>query len=174
MLNDNSVSRRHAEIRLVAREWVVQDLGSSNGTFLNGVRVGRTAHKLHLKDILQFGDVHLRVTGLEEPPPASPARSAPEAIKTSGAFVRLQAVTKHSWEDAVQILGEHDDRRLGKDKRFLSLLRAGYHLCHIASLNDLLDSILRETVAVLNAQRGSILLAHEVTRQLHLRAIFAP
>jgi putative nucleotidyltransferase with HDIG domain len=173
VLNDSSVSRRHAEVRLLAQEWVVQDLGSSNGTFLNGVRVGRTAHKLHVKDLLQFGDVHLRVIALEEPPPPSATPREPESIKISGSLVKLQVVTRHSWENAVQILGDHDDHRLGSDKRFLTLLRAGYHLCHIASLGDLLHSVLRETVSALNAQRGSILLANEATGRLELRAISA-
>jgi hypothetical protein len=43
VLEDGSVSRRHA--RLVFRDgnWVVQDLKSTNGTIVNGVRVGRCA-----------------------------------------------------------------------------------------------------------------------------------
>lgn len=42
-LADLTVSRRHA--RLIYRDghWVLQDLTSTNGTFVNGVRVGRSA-----------------------------------------------------------------------------------------------------------------------------------
>ncbi|WP_371498637.1 FHA domain-containing protein [Kitasatospora sp. NBC_00374] len=38
-LGDASVSRVHAELRPAADGWVLQDLGSSNGTFVNGLRV---------------------------------------------------------------------------------------------------------------------------------------
>jgi pSer/pThr/pTyr-binding forkhead associated (FHA) protein len=38
-LNDPNVSRRHAEIRRRGSDVVVYDLGSTNGTRVNGVRV---------------------------------------------------------------------------------------------------------------------------------------
>jgi transcriptional regulator with PAS, ATPase and Fis domain len=40
-LEDPTVSRRHAEISRTAEGLLLQDLGSTNGTFLNGVRVDR-------------------------------------------------------------------------------------------------------------------------------------
>jgi len=54
-----NVSRRHA--RLVFRDgaWVLQDLGSTNGTRVNGERVGRW--KLQPGDHLVLGDQHLRI-----------------------------------------------------------------------------------------------------------------
>lgn len=59
VLSESSVSRRHA--RLVFRDgaWVVQDLESTNGTIVNGVRVGRCA--LRPGDRLLLGDAELRV-----------------------------------------------------------------------------------------------------------------
>lgn len=43
VLPDASVSRRHARIEPQKGNWVVTDLGSSNGTFVNGVRIESTA-----------------------------------------------------------------------------------------------------------------------------------
>src|SRR5947209_19890324 len=37
--NDNGLSRQHLAIESEGEEWAVQDLGSKNGTVLNGVRV---------------------------------------------------------------------------------------------------------------------------------------
>ena len=36
---DDTVSRRHAELRVQDGRWMLRDLGSSNGTFVNGRRV---------------------------------------------------------------------------------------------------------------------------------------
>ncbi len=36
---DDTVSRRHAELRLQDGRWMLRDLGSSNGTWVNGRRV---------------------------------------------------------------------------------------------------------------------------------------
>jgi hypothetical protein len=59
VLCDPSVSRRHA--RLVFRDgsWVLQDLASTNGTAVNGVRVGRC--ELRPGDHLALGDEQLKV-----------------------------------------------------------------------------------------------------------------
>jgi hypothetical protein len=57
-LVDPSVSRVHAIIEVDGVEPVVRDLGSTNGTFVNGERVG--ARALHDGDELVFGNTVLR------------------------------------------------------------------------------------------------------------------
>jgi len=42
VLNDPNVSREHAEVRQRGEQWFVRDLGSTNGTALNGRRVSGT------------------------------------------------------------------------------------------------------------------------------------
>ena len=39
VIDNTSVSRKHAEIRKEGFRWVVEDLGSSNGTFLHGQKI---------------------------------------------------------------------------------------------------------------------------------------
>ncbi len=53
-----TVSRLHAAIETVTGGWVVQDLGSRNGTFVNGVRINGP-HALHTGDELRLGEVRL-------------------------------------------------------------------------------------------------------------------
>ena len=40
VVDDAQVSRRHAECKLQAGQWFIHDLGSANGTFVNGRRLG--------------------------------------------------------------------------------------------------------------------------------------
>lgn len=56
VVDDASVSRLHAEIRSVANGWQLRDLGSKNGSFVDGIRAGEAALKAACW--LRFGDVH--------------------------------------------------------------------------------------------------------------------
>ncbi|MFP5225471.1 MAG: FhaA domain-containing protein [Actinomycetota bacterium] len=57
VIPDQGVSRRHAEIRKEGDEWVIIDLGSTNGTEINGKPVNR--HRLAHGDRLTLGESHL-------------------------------------------------------------------------------------------------------------------
>jgi YD repeat-containing protein len=58
MLPDPKVSRHHARIRRDGERYVLADLGSSNGTFVNGERVNAPA-SLEDGDVILLGDVEL-------------------------------------------------------------------------------------------------------------------
>ena len=66
MLSDASVSRRHAKVRLINGQVVVEDLGSTNGTAVNSQFVARA--NLNVGDHLEIGAVSLRldILSLEE------------------------------------------------------------------------------------------------------------
>ncbi len=53
-LTDQTISRRHAEMTPDNGRWILRDLGSSNGTFVNGVRVTE-ARTLHMGDQIRAG-----------------------------------------------------------------------------------------------------------------------
>jgi pSer/pThr/pTyr-binding forkhead associated (FHA) protein len=55
IINDNSVSRRHATLIVSQSEFSVKDLGSANGTFVNGMRVAGVS-RLQSNDILKVGN----------------------------------------------------------------------------------------------------------------------
>lgn len=59
VFGNTSVSRRHAQLRFRDGKWVLRDLGSTNGTTVNGVRVGRC--ELLPGDRLGLGEVLLTV-----------------------------------------------------------------------------------------------------------------
>jgi DNA-binding winged helix-turn-helix (wHTH) protein len=61
-----SVSRRHARISIESRGPVVQDLGSRNGTFVNGRRIDGPA-KIHHKSIIGLGSIAVVFSILRRP-----------------------------------------------------------------------------------------------------------
>lgn len=77
VLDDAEVSRRHAAIVAHGAGWAVQDLGSRNGTFVNGARVAALTPLYH-KDQLRFGgSALLALYDPQNPPP--PNRALPTA-----------------------------------------------------------------------------------------------
>lgn len=59
-LNDTFLSGEHARLELRNGIWTLDDLGSTNGTFLNGFEV-RAATELHDGDLVRVGRVELKL-----------------------------------------------------------------------------------------------------------------
>lgn len=57
VLAASQISRQHAKINRIGEQLYVQDLGSSNGTFINGERISTDAHALQATDELAFADL---------------------------------------------------------------------------------------------------------------------
>jgi hypothetical protein len=60
VLNDPTVSRRHAQVEVSREKVTIRDLGSSNGTFVNGHKVESDV-ELRLGDTVQIGAVRFRL-----------------------------------------------------------------------------------------------------------------
>jgi pSer/pThr/pTyr-binding forkhead associated (FHA) protein len=61
MVPDRMLSRRHARLYLEGGDWLVEDLGSHNGTFLNGSRV-ESPVRLKDGDVLALGGSTVTLT----------------------------------------------------------------------------------------------------------------
>lgn len=59
-LEDSYLSQHHARIRQRDGAWILEDLGSTNGTFLNRERIGG-AQPIDVGDTIQVGSVVLEV-----------------------------------------------------------------------------------------------------------------
>ena len=67
VLEDGSVSRKHARLELRGTSWFVVDLGSANGTFIAGQRIGEGELKPGTE--VRFGSVSLAVEEIEADSP---------------------------------------------------------------------------------------------------------
>ncbi len=164
-LEDHSVSRNHAEIRYTDRGWRLRDLGSTNGTRLGGVRLSAGQWPLRVRDLIQFGEVAVVIEGLEG--------GEPENDTSVSAEIRVEGTAKASWDKALEGLAFDSQRCPRAGEQLLALLRAGHHLVHIDKEDELLRSILHDAVAVLDAQRGAIVLAEGPDGRLQLKALVA-
>ena len=61
-LADPAVSTRHARVAFDGRGWMVTDLGSTNGTLVDGQRIARPT-LLSIGSVLQLGQTRLRLMG---------------------------------------------------------------------------------------------------------------
>lgn len=87
LIDNPSVSRRHAEIRLGDNGWEVEDLGSSNGTFIGGTKI-QGAQSLGLGDEIGFGKFSIvfgKALGEGEQPRPATAAQQPRQPTMGGA-----------------------------------------------------------------------------------------
>ncbi len=78
LIDNPSMSRRHARFRQEGDGWVVEDLGSSNGTYMNGERITEP-QPVDVGTEVAFGKFSI-IFGkavAAEPAPQTPAASAP-------------------------------------------------------------------------------------------------
>lgn len=61
-LNDTFLSAEHARLELASGVWSLDDLNSTNGTFLNGFEV-RAPTEVHNGDVIRVGRVELKLAG---------------------------------------------------------------------------------------------------------------
>ena len=159
VLDDSSVSRKHAELHYGPQGWMVHDLESTNGTFVNGVRMGKEERPLRARDIVQFGKVAM-IVELNDANSTNPVNEE----------MPIEATSHQSWEEAIQGLAFDRNRCPRPGEQLLALLRAGHHIAHLESETELLHSILNDSVNVLDAQRGAIVLS-DGDNNLQLRAL---
>jgi len=106
-LQSNTISRRHAKITGDGSQFFVEDLGSGNGTFVNGQRIdAQTA--IGNQDRVKFGPLLLRfeceAAAAAAPRMPSPAPSAPQGFDDFGSTVTF-SVDEDEGDDEATIMG---------------------------------------------------------------------
>ncbi len=106
---DPEVSRRHARITRRAADFALEDLGSTNGTFLNGHRVTHLTI-LNDGDVIDLGDsISLRfatTTTAVPPAPVQPEMPAEQPIYYPPSAVPTIEDAAVEWEEPVEEIGD--------------------------------------------------------------------
>lgn len=161
-IDDTSVSRLHAEVRLTPLGWRLVDMGSTNGTLLNGTRVGVGQWPLRQRDIIGVGGVKLAVEEMLEPSVAPAAKAAPvhdELGLFQGLNLWVEATTRTGLHDALVDVAREREKPGPDNAMLMALLETSRHLVHLDREDDFLASVLEDAVRVLRAQGGAIVLA---------------
>jgi len=160
---DPTVSRKHAEVVVTPRGPLVKDLGSSNGTFVNGTRV--TEASLNDGDVVTFGKVAFNLKEIHfaerrpseeggfgaRMPEATIIRQLPVKEGTS-----LEQQVKRRSETQLRATGASRDER--QATKLSLLLEISKELAKQQDVNKLLEKVVDITFKVMDVDRVSILM----------------
>jgi ABC transport system ATP-binding/permease protein len=91
-LTERNISRRHAKLVKQGAAWFLDDLGSYNGCFVNGLRVV-DHHPVNTGDLIQIGDYRLELLADEGVAVAAPQTAKAKRADTLSTTLNLAAQT---------------------------------------------------------------------------------
>ena len=140
VLIDDLVSRNHARMTFFARKATLQDLGSHNGVYVNGERIGGT-HALHSGDLCRIGPFQILYRWTTPAPPDSAPDHVPAPPRPSFSLLQQIEAARSSTDDhqrALQIL-----------------LRASEALAAAPEVDDYIGKMLQLALDQTQATRGA-------------------
>jgi adenylate cyclase len=176
---DPTISRRHAEIVLTTSGVRVTDLGSSNGTFLNGAKI--TDAEATANDVVTFGKVAFRVKEVTAPVARPQVVPAPAELRSGkggvagGTIVRqlpvsvsggVPAIVIDQPSGASHLKVKADNQEERREKKLSLLLEVSKELSKQQELDRLLDKVVDFTFQIMNVDRVSILLLDSKSNEL--------
>jgi signal transduction histidine kinase len=157
-LHDTEISRRHAELRQEEELYRIVDLGSANGTFVNGQLIDQAP--LHSGDRLQLGQtVMLYNEGVSRPKRDLITRV--DLLSRSSPDDRSAIVKSIPSGEGSRVLQKPEAAAGWLRERLVSLsvmYRTTQAISHILEIDALLPQVLELVFESIGADRGAILL----------------
>ena len=166
---DPTISRRHAELVLAPNGVRVRDLGSSNGTFLNGARIEEAVAVDG--DVVTFGKVAFHVREVTPAVPRPAIDPGQPGMPPGATIVRRVAVAEEPLAAArpsagVQLRvqgGSPEERRA---RAMALLLEISKELSKHQDVDKLLQKVVDITFEVMSVDRVSILMVEAASGEL--------
>jgi adenylate cyclase len=156
---DPTISRRHAEVECGDAGVTIRDLGSSNGTFVNGTRVDTSS--VVVGDVVTFGKVAFRLGQIAA---AEPRTSGGTKVTPPGAtIVRQMPLRDQSGRLGTPPVGGVSQGAADDNSRdkLAKLLEVSKGLGRATDLDSLLNKIVDYAYQVLSVDRVAILLGDD-------------
>lgn len=172
-LVSNMVSRKHARVFRQGSEFFVEDLGSGNGTFVNGQKIAQT-HRLRTNDRLKFGPVLVRFESDGEE--VDPSPSVSRVLQAAGNISSVQ-IQEDQERPSSLILGSIDGKAgfsldVRPQEKLKAVLEISRALAGTLEIEKLLPRILDSLFQIFPAaDRGCILLKDPRTMEMVPRAM---
>ena len=178
---DPTVSRRHAELTATDQGVRVRDLGSSNGTFVNGTRVDDTV--VTAGDVVTFGKVAFSLIAVTPPvarpavqadsgtsavPPPEPSIVKPVVVEEPSALEEWVAGRSGAGFAAHMTAEERQRHKLRL------LLEITLELSKQLDVDRLLEKVVDITFKVMNVERVQILMLEGASGELIPRVTRSP
>ncbi len=160
-LSDNTTSRRHAELLPEAEGWVLKDLGSSNGTYINGVRV-TIPTRIRLGDQIRVGR-SLLVFGAQPGVRRGTRSDVTLAGEEAGMDSAIINTLPSNDDSMVLAVPEPAAAAMGNLK---TLYRLAAALGSSFDLHQVLEVVMDSVFETVQADRGIILLIEEKSGEL--------
>ncbi len=170
VLPDRRVSRSHARIVLRKKDYIIEDLNSTNGTLVNESAV--TKQTLKVGDEIRLGSTVLAFLSLSAPEEqkvkkqAAQVKLIPSEQTPQGLTVEMKAIPEQVKPQDVQLLKPDVGSLQKAYQRLITLYRISSDLSTFTALPELLDRILELVLNVVKADRGFIMLIDEETKEL--------
>jgi len=148
---DQTISRRHAELTSDGGAVVVRDLGSSNGTFVNGVKTSNAL--LAIDDTVAFGKVSFTLTSYAAPTPSSSLAGVSRPM--AGATIIRQIPMPEARAGVVPARAPQKDK---SQEKLATLLEVSKGLTRAVDVETILAKIVGYAYQTLDVDRVAILL----------------
>jgi len=167
-LADREVSRKHSQIDLEGNKFVLRDLGSSNGTFLNGKRIlGPSTLEDGDEVVIGTSKMEFRIT-------RGPPRPKNAEIVHTGTTGELEGVVARTSAKATFVPVEQI-QDINQLKRDYERLRVGHEFSTYVrlerDLNELLTRILQIAFDLIPCDNGVVLLRDPNSQDLVIQAM---
>lgn len=164
-LTDKNISRFHAIIEPRKEGFIIRDLGSRNGTFVNGQRVKEAW--LTTGDQLVVGSTRMRFA--EESASVGVEKKKTGSVILTGEHtgrVRARSLVTQQWSWKTEFV---DPSILGQLARLQVVYQTNILLSSQEEMDSLFKAVLQELMKALKAQRAAVLIPEVRSKKLEIK-----